>query len=450
MASKTLSSDPGLGPFEVPTLALKQALCYFCLDVSSNLNRCSACKRVSYCSAKCQKEDWNRNHKKICKKLVALNKQQGCIPADGRNWDDYYAEQVQLLQSNAPYPCEIGRLIGRESQLGDGMGLNACQYCLLTSFCLSCEQAHSSAECVILQDIATDGKTLVDIRRRTGTSWVFSTTQLPKEQYFPLSSIKDWHDYYTRLSDKGKVGGKMNRDLKFISNDPKEREFVENLRHGTNMITIQLTLLAALETAIPNISTRDSIDIHFIGAGAFEYSSIKAFEELLHLLPSLKTLQLLFVGLHVVEYVPTSETKTEIHKPQNPRALHCCPSCIKTGRTVTITTWRGPYHAFVETEFYKKPDLATAFHSGFSVDEQADWFPTIKYLARAPNPTLFTAARFFEIKGEMVLWKLLGAGFLKNAEINKWKGMTPALGVCGDRPNEVSYDNYWWYIVKGV
>lgn len=48
----------------------------------------------------------------------------------------------------------------------------------------------------------------------------------------------------------------------------------------------------------------------------------------------------------------------------------------------------------------------------------------------------------------MAMWKNLGTGFVKNAEVNRWKGMSPSLGVCGDKSNEVSYQNYWWYIVK--
>lgn len=94
MASKDHNSSPDLYSFSVPTLALKQALCFSCWDVSSNLSRCSACKRVSYCSVKCQKQDWSRNHKKICKKLVALNKQMVYLPSAGRRWNDYHDEQV--------------------------------------------------------------------------------------------------------------------------------------------------------------------------------------------------------------------------------------------------------------------------------------------------------------------------------------------------------------------
>lgn len=312
--------------------------------------------------------------------------------------------------------------------------MKACQNCLLTSFCPSCQHSHPSAECATLQDIATDEKVIEGLRRRTGQSVTISFTEFPRKQYLSLSSAKDWYDYYTRLSDMGGFASKMNRDLKCLSNEPKEREFVEYLRCGTNNTTIQLTLIAALETIVPNISTRDSISVHIVGAAGAEFVSIPAFEELLHLLPSLNTLQLSFVGLNVFTQIPSK--------------LQCCATCTKLGRKISITAWRGPYHAYVDTEFYKIPDLAAAFHSGFSVDEQANWHPTIKYLAHARHPTLFTAYRYFEIQGEMSIWTYLRAEFVKKAEVNKWKGMSPSLGVCGDKPNEVTYENYWWYIVK--
>ena len=240
----------------------------------------------------------------------------------------------------------------------------------------------------------------------------------------------------------GGFRSKMNRDPKYLANDPKEREYVELVRCGTNTTTIQLTLIAALEAAIPNVSTRSSINLHVIGAAGAEHVSLPAFEELLHFYPALTALSIAFVGLNVTED-PTNDIET-----QKPHILQCCNTCTKLGRTISITNWRGPYHEYVDTQFYKAPDLAAAFQSGFSVDEQADWYPTIKYFAHAPHPTLFTAARYFEIQGEMRLWKSLGAEFVKKAEVNKWKGMSPSLGVCGDEPSEILYQNHWWYIVK--
>ncbi|KAG9231697.1 hypothetical protein BJ875DRAFT_443854 [Amylocarpus encephaloides] len=157
----------------------------------------------------------------------------------------------------------------------------------------------------------------------------------------------------------------MNRDLKYLSNDPREREFVEITRCATNMMAIQLTLIAALEAIIPNVSTRSSIKLHIIGAAAVEFNSIPAFKELSHLLPSLVVLHLSFVGLNVRG--PTNDPESH-----SPHTRQCCTMCTKMGRTISITSWRGPYHAYLETEFYKTPDLAAAFHSGFSVNQQSD------------------------------------------------------------------------------
>lgn len=344
----------------------------------------------------------------------------------------HLASIVKLTLTVSYEPC-CYHCYRRESQLEDGSKLNVCRYCLLTSFCSSCEQTHPPAECATVQQIAADDKILVDLHRRTGKSSTISFTRFPREQYCPLSSVKDWYDYYTRLSDMGFCSSKMNRDLKYQGDDPKEREFVELLRYGTNTTTIQLTLIAALEAIIPNIGNRTSINLHLIGAAGAEFNSVPAFEELLHLLPSLTALQLSFVGPNV---------STQSHTPQ------CCTVCTKMGRSILVTTWRGPYHAYVDTDFYKAPDLAAALNSGFSVDGEAGWYPTIKYLAHAPHPTLFTAFRYFEIEGEMGIWKNLGAEFVKNAEVNKWKGMSPSLVTCGDKPNEVAYQNHWWYIVK--
>jgi splicing suppressor protein 51 len=63
-----------------------------------------------------------------------------------------------------------------------------------------------------------------------------------------------------------------------------------------------------------------------------------------------------------------------------------------------VLRWDGqfplpPGEVHIGTEFYKTPDLAAAFHSGFSADKQKDWYSTIKYLAHVQHPTLFTAAR---------------------------------------------------------
>jgi hypothetical protein len=40
------------------------------------LKHCARCKQVWYCSAECQKTNWNRQHKSNCKFIVATNDKQ--------------------------------------------------------------------------------------------------------------------------------------------------------------------------------------------------------------------------------------------------------------------------------------------------------------------------------------------------------------------------------------
>jgi splicing suppressor protein 51 len=77
-----------------PILALKQGSCFSCWKVVSQLKRCTACKRVSYCSQECQKKDWGDGHKKTCKVLVASNKLRTATSPTGRTWPIFFEEKV--------------------------------------------------------------------------------------------------------------------------------------------------------------------------------------------------------------------------------------------------------------------------------------------------------------------------------------------------------------------
>lgn len=239
-------------------------------------------------------------------------------------WDLFH--QLTLTVSYEPYCYQCYR---RESQLEDGAKLSACRYCLLTSFCPSCDQGHPSAECTILQDISADDKIRLNLHRRTGKTSTISFTKLPRKRHISLSSAKDWYDYYTRLSDKSSLKSKMNRDLKYLAKNPQEREFVEYIRCGTNTTTIQLTIIAALETSIPDASTRDSIHLHIIGAAGAEITAVPAIEELLYLLPSLTTLRLTFISLNV---------SIDPKESQNLHTLQCCTIYTKIEHSMSITT----------------------------------------------------------------------------------------------------------------
>lgn len=127
--------------------------------------------------------------------------------------------KLTLAVSHEPYCYRCCR---RESQFEDGTKLNTCRCCRLNSFCTSCQQTHPSAECTTLQDVAADEKFLVDLYQRTGHGLTISISKFPRNQHYLLSSATDWYDYYTRLSEKGGLSSKMNWDLKYQANDPRE------------------------------------------------------------------------------------------------------------------------------------------------------------------------------------------------------------------------------------
>jgi splicing suppressor protein 51 len=210
------------------------------------------------------------------------------------------------------------------------------------------------------------------------------------------------------------------------------------LRHGTEATTIPLTILAALERLFQDLGTRTSINLHLLGAHQWELERLMIFEEILHLLPSLEKLNLTFIGRDIPEESVSG----------NVLMLECCPSCSSRGRTRSIFLVRGPYHDFVGTKDYDPPDLAVAFHTGFSVEAREDWMPTIVRLANAQHPTLFTTFNRQEMQEETLIFSQLGARFVQEGEINQWQAMCPLLEPMGSGENNVYYYNQYWYIIS--
>ena len=48
------------------------AHCNYCCSKKKPLKQCGGCKSVFYCSKECQKEDWSKAHKALCKQYKAL------------------------------------------------------------------------------------------------------------------------------------------------------------------------------------------------------------------------------------------------------------------------------------------------------------------------------------------------------------------------------------------
>jgi splicing suppressor protein 51 len=221
-----------------------------------------------------------------------------------------------------------------------------------------------------------------------------------------------------------------------------------------------LTIIAGLEAVCDDLATKETVNLHLIGATSKELESLVCFEELLHLLPHLKKLHCSFVGPELPRMVDGNNTVTLDCCPlctsesDYPRVLESCDvglirSLLDAKRVRSMQMFTGTYHDYVKTEHYGQPDLAVAFHTGHSLEEQVSWAPTIKHLAACDYSTVFTTYNEAEMLGEMGGLKELGAKFLVDGQKNKWKGMRPMLDPLEEEENIPYYHNYFWYMIAG-
>lgn len=260
----------------------------------------------------------------------------------------------------------------------------------------------------------------------------------PRTVYHPLSTVSSWHEYLTTVSGQPDVPGLISPDLDPL--DVEAESWARALRASTFKLSSMLTIVAALEAVLPDLATKESLTLHLIGA-AFESElrMLAAFEELLHLLPSLKTLQYVLVGPEV----GSEDNNTVV-------TFDCCPACTNANRTRSAVIFKGVYHDFAQSADYRKPDLAVAFNTGCSQMHVAQWLPTLQYLVEAGHPTVFTSYNHVEMSEETeLLAKGLGAKLVIPGQKNKWRCMIPHLEIAEEEENEFFYDNMYWYVISG-
>lgn len=294
----------------------------------------------------------------------------------------------------------------------------------------------------MFQQIGRDEDFAIQHHRRTGENFIIMCTEATMPTYLPLSTAANWYEYYSKISDKSMMSDKISPEMQVI--DPSEKRshhLLGLLRYNTSTLTLALTIIAALEAIFPDLGNRTTLKLHFVGAASRELTGLMVYEELLHLLPSLKTLELTFVGIDIPKQA------SEEVGPRKRMQLECCPPCTSAKRTRSLALYQGVYHDYVKLDGYEKPDLAVAFHSGFSQEEQVQWKPTIDLLAEAQHSTLFTSYNKNEMEEEMGLLRSRGAMFMKEGELNKWRSMIPILEAVEKKEKSVYYLNQYWYIV---
>lgn len=300
-----------------------------------------------------------------------------------------------------------------------------------------------------MQDITTDRMLLgKHLKLKWNTPPNFPS--VPRRQYTPLTTVADWYDYYVKYAYSGAdfLKHKLSRDIKYRSEQLNEEDqrTIEYLRMRTWSNSMLLTLLAALEATMPDLSTRKTIHLHLLGAHSYEFSAAMDMgTHILHFLPALTTLVITSVNPYVQG--PFEKYPGPVHgQPYSPYGF-CCADCKNKNRRMIHYYYKGEHHEYTASTFYQKPDLAAAIRSGFSVCNTHRWRPTIELLVKADHPTLFTDEKDRDIELGVEILEELGANFVQKWEVNRWKGLFPELVSGGTSANEVVYKNRYWCII---
>lgn len=331
------------------------------------------------------------------------------------------------------------------------MALRTCAQCKLLHHCKDCADPHSKAVCALYQTQNKIEQFRHQLFEDTGKASVIACTATPRPTIKPLSRSTGWYDYFINISDKAFIKGHVEPDFSAISSNAAQggadqREFEESRRMflmlGTDTLTMPLSVAAALEDV--QLTSTSSLTIHLLGATGREFLGMSAFEEILHLIPTLKSLDITAVG-------PSSQLYGQGLEGYAPRYdLPCCETCQSQGRKRPISAYKGLYHDFASSSFYEKPDLIVAFNSGCvdGDDADSDWDRTIRLIVDSGIPALFTTYNPREAWHEQVKMRSLGAKFIVEPEKNKWSSLVPMPEFL-DEEFEMWYQNYHRYIIKG-
>lgn len=322
--------------------------------------------------------------------------------------------------------------------------LDPCKTCGLAFFCSNqCRteglEEHKQYQCSQLTSISNIDRLKLYHFQVSGSVTIELPTQRPLHAHRPLKALQGWNDYFTSVGQIPKTSS-VNQDLSRQDDSGEAKQMSALLSLAAESASSVLTILAGAEASIPDLTTREDITIHLIGATDHEFQTLRMNEELLHLLPALKKLTVGYLGPDL----PTENAETSlIHQ-------ECCPDCTGNRRSREVFFKKGLYHDISKSELIVQhpPDLLVAFHPGFEEVESETWRPTLELILDSGVPIVFTTYNHQEAMLELRILDEMGAHVVKAMEKNQWSGKVPYQECFGSR-YEFYYTNHFWYMIQG-
>ena len=196
----------------------------------------------------------------------------------------------------------------------------------------------------------------MDYIKKTGEAMIQLPSEHPHHTYKPLYTAQSWKEFF---------------DFSPADGEETSLHACRFLRVAVDSSSFIFTVLAGLESEIPDLASRTKLTIHIVGADYQEIRRASITEELYHLLPKLQVLVVGYVGPDVGSTHGSTKKILE---------FECCPDCQEMGRSPRQAFLaEGLYHHFAESDLFAKyhPDLIVAFHSGHAESQVQEWRPTL-------------------------------------------------------------------------
>lgn len=446
--------------------ALTGGACMGCLaepaelpSPTTTLKPCGRCRRARYCGTDCQRADFPI-HKTVCAALAGVNAHMaaagrartpgGAPPAAGGPpgaWDEM----------SLPVASAAGVVFG--AALGRPPGVKEREYLLYEPRCAVCHVPGAllpagafsrCPDCRLVVACAGDHAATM------------AATHTGGEACAMLALVRDTEAITVRDARRGEIGGggggsggDLVQPHAWMPDAPVSAPWDAlptdgwpgyfEWRHApafvpaflvaaSDLLSVPLTILHAVMGALGGtaaaVHARSSLTVHLVGVSDYELRSLFAREELLHLLPNLKTLRLaLFSAEGVLLPGP----------PRVVGANATCDACAAAGRTAPVLLVGGAYATAGLPGAYEEPDLVVGLNSGIHSTVAADghreeWVPMVAAIAARRTPlvlTSYTAEEAVEDADALavMLSGVDGYGVVDGPAINPWGSAKPYVDM---------------------